>query len=257
MDLTQQHAGAAADAEAERSSPRVPDGTRVYAIGDIHGRRDLLSRLLDGIGDDAAGASSTRVVAVFLGDYVDRGPESREVIDLLLGDPLHGFDVIRLKGNHEDFMIRFLEDGSLGDAWLMNGADATMMSYGVDFYGIGRQGGTLAGIRTALIDAVPESHRDFLAQLGLVHLEGDYAFVHAGVRPGYALDEQRESDLLWIRHEFLNSLADFGKIVVHGHSIHAEPVVLANRIGIDTGAFHTNRLTCLVLEGEDRRFLHT
>ena len=194
---------------------------------------------------------------IYLGDYVDRGPASKSVIDLVLDAAPPGFEVVALKGNHEEMMLRFLEDIAVARTWMMNGGDATLGSYGVAppsiFAGTPIHRHAQAQFRTQL----PLRHKEFLAGLAETHVAGDYLFVHAGVRPGVALAQQRSEDLLWIRDEFLGSKANFGKVVVHGHSIEREPVVRANRIGIDTGAYSTDRLTCLVLDGTERTFLHT
>ena len=247
---------------------RVPDGRRVYAIGDIHGRDDLVRRLHRRIVEDAAQATNGADgaigkdlvnVVVYLGDYVDRGPGSRQVINLLLETPLEGFEAIHLKGNHEDFLLRFWEEGSGGDAWLRNGGLDTLCSYDVEFFDLdlGLARGDLAEVRRRLRHALPVGHLEFLRGLARWHVEGDYLFVHAGLRPGVPLDRQQDQDLFWIRYEFLNSGADFGKVVVHGHTIAPEVEVAPNRIGIDTGAYYSGRLSCLVLEGTTRRLIHT
>lgn len=238
--------------------PSVPEGSRVYAVGDIHGRADLLARLLIRIAKDAEQAAPVdRRVLVFLGDYVDRGPDSDRVLDILLeGIPL-GFEPVFLMGNHEQFMLDFLDKGLLGESWLSNGGRATLFSYGLDALGFCQGTTILADLRADLQETLPASHRAFLGSLRLSHREGDYFFVHAGVRPGVPLESQDPFDLLWIRGSFLSSREDFGAVVVHGHSIEPEPEVRANRIGIDTGAYRSGRLTCLVLEGQGRRFIAT
>ncbi len=239
--------------------PRAPEGQRIYAVGDIHGRDDLLDELRSTILADArssarrAGAENT---IVYLGDYVDRGPGSFTVIERLINEPLPGFTTIHLMGNHEDMMLRFIE-GPPQLTWLMNGGTATLASYGVRTGGAFVYLADLDEVRRALLKAVPPAHLSFLGDLRMAHVMGDYAFVHAGIRPGVAIEEQSPADVMWIRDKFLRSRKDFGKVIVHGHTITAEPEVLANRIGIDTGAFQSNRLTCLVLEGDERRFLHT
>ncbi len=238
------------------SRAQVPTGQRIYAIGDIHGRPDLLVKLRIRILEDAAGSEGIACSLVYLGDYVDRGGGSFEVVEMLIHDPLPGFESVFLMGNHEDMMLRFLA-GPAEETWLLNGGDATLSSYGVRLRE--GQGGQswLEDLRLGLRAAMPSDHVEFLAGLKLQHTVGDYLFVHAGVRPGIPHDQQRPTDLIWIRDRFLNSDADFGKCVVHGHSITPRPEVRSNRIGIDTGAYYTNRLTCAVLEGQDLRFLHT
>lgn len=244
----------------------VPVATRVYAIGDIHGRADLLERMEALIASDAAGAPDRRVI-VFLGDYIDRGLESAQVIDRLIDrliDPLAGsgagFEHVFLCGNHEDAMLGFLDDAAKGPLWLANGGDAALYSYGVRIKTLLPYAERLAAVQAELRAKVPPAHLDFLRGLKRLHIEGDYLFVHAGVRPGVAIDAQSAEDLIWIREPFLSTRADFGKVVVHGHTInanHEAPEICANRIGIDTGAYATGKLTCLVLEGETRRFLQT
>ena len=236
---------------------RVPDNARVYAVGDIHGRADLLGRLHDLIRADAAPFHDRRLAMVYLGDYIDRGPSSREVLDILVTSSFPGFETVYLKGNHEDMLLRFLDDAQVGLNWAMVGGDATLMSYGaVD-------GNRLRGtvdfetIQKKFHEQMPLAHLAFLQNLGSFHVEGDYMFVHAGVRPGRSIEDQDEMDLIWIRDDFLQSTADHGRVVVHGHNITHEPDVWPNRIGIDTGAYAAGRLTCLVLEGAERSFLST
>jgi len=237
------------------SEPTVPADSRIYAIGDIHGRADLLAVLHRMIRADAEQAPARRVV-VYLGDYVDRGLRSREVIDLLLSAPLDGFDRIHLKGNHEGALLEFLHDGRIGPVWMRVGGDATLASYGVPRVA-GVDAAAFEETRQRFAEALPEDHARFLRRLALWHEEGDYRFVHAGVRPGVPLDGQSEEDLLWIRDDFLLHRGRLERVIVHGHTITDEPDVQLNRIGIDTGAFATGRLTCLVLEGTERRFLMT
>ncbi len=244
-----------------RVAPRVPKGSRIYAIGDIHGRADLLDRLHDLIAADARAHPAARKLVVYLGDYLDRGYQSLEVADCLLARALEGFEAVHLRGNHEKVMLDFLDDSAIGFNWLMIGGDATLYSYGVAkaprARGIGDFAGDMDAVQKAFHDALPQSHLDFYQGLETTHVEGDYLFVHAGVRPGVALARQETRDLLWIRDEFLSSTADHGKIVVHGHSIVEAPEIRANRIAIDTGAFTSGRLTCLVLDGDTRAFLGT
>lgn len=235
---------------------RTDDGEIVYAVGDIHGRHDLLEAALRHIVEDAEKASADlRKQIVFLGDYVDRGPRSRDVVERLSGPPPAGLSWTPLKGNHEDFLLRFLDDPSLLDLWVANGAKATLRSYDS---GIGRllAGGASEGrVRDAFAQALPAAHRDFLASLPLTHGAGDYFFVHAGVRPGVALEDQDPKDLIWIRQPFLLSHECFGKIVVHGHTPVGQAEIRDNRIGIDTGAFSSGRLTVLRLMGTDKSLL--
>lgn len=237
--------------------PSLPQGQLIYAIGDVHGRSDLLALLLDKITADAAQSKDAeRRTLVFLGDYIDRGHDSCRVVDMLLGELPRGFDAHFLKGNHEAIMLDFLEDPSYLGQWLANGADATFRSYGMDLEELIRKGATPEAWRRAFLASLPEAHRDFFETLELAVAFGDYLFVHAGVRPGVPLEAQDPQDLVWIRAPFLQSDEDFGKIVVHGHTPGREAVIRANRIGIDTGAVFTDRLTALKLEDGSRKLLH-
>ena len=237
-----------------RKPASIPPGRRVYAVGDIHGRADLLERLTAAIAEDAKGAN-TRCQIIYLGDYVDRGAETRRVIDLLLTPPA-GFEVVYLRGNHDQIMLDFLADPSVFRLWRDYGARETLLSYGLtpprfeDEAAFGEASDRLR-------ETLPSSHLDFLTGTRFSVRMGDYAFVHAGVRPGIPLDRQAPEDLMWIREDFLASKADFGALVVHGHTPAERPVVRPNRIGIDTGAYATGRLTAAVLEGSSCRFLHT
>jgi serine/threonine protein phosphatase 1 len=232
--------------------PRVPPGTRVYAIGDIHGRLDLLRALRAQIVADAAAARAAQNVVVYLGDYVDRGPDTRGVLDLLIEHPLPGFRSIHLKGNHEEMLLSCLRDPArAARPWLHNGGEQAVESYGV------APRGSPQAVRDAFADCLPPAHLAFLEGLALYHVEGDYLFVHAGIRPGIPLDRQAPADLLWIRDLFLESPADHGRVVVHGHTPVAEPEFRPNRIGIDTWAFASGRLSCLVLWDAERSILRT
>jgi serine/threonine protein phosphatase 1 len=235
----------------------VPDGTRVYAVGDIHGRADLLDRLLKRLADDADKCRPERIVVVFLGDFVDRGPNARAVVERLMAGPpaeggLAGGEWICLKGNHEEYMIRFLTELSVGASWLWNGGHATVQSYAA--IPEGHEHDT-AALQLLLSRALPPSHLRFLSRLRMMHVEGDYVFVHAGIRPGIALADQDPTDLMWIRDDFLFDPNPLEKVVVHGHTIAPVPEIRPNRIGIDTGAYASGNLTALVLEGTERRFI--
>jgi serine/threonine protein phosphatase 1 len=239
-------------------TPTLPDGQLLYAVGDIHGRKDLLASLLHQIEDDAAATREvSRKTLVFLGDYVDRGPDSRGVVEMLIEGLPAGFEAHFLKGNHEAILLNFLDDLWSLDNWLMNGGDATMLSYGVDTSALVRLGAPSKMWSEAFAALLPEEHLRFFRALELSVSFGDYLFVHAGVKPGVPLAAQKEADLVWIRWEFLDSAEPFGKIVVHGHTPERAPVIRPNRIGIDTGAFFTDRLTALRLEGSSQRILHT
>ena len=239
--------------------PQAPPDTRIYAIGDIHGCSGLLDRLHALIRDDAEQAPETRRVVVYLGDYVDRGPDSRGVLDRLIDGPGPGFERVFLKGNHEDMMVRFLAGEDVGPMWLHNGGGETLASYGLS-KALARFGvwlPDLEPVRRSLADAVPAAHRTFLESLAPSHVEGDYAFVHAGLRPGVALTAQVEADLLWIRQPFLDSDADYGYIVVHGHTPYRIPELRPNRINLDTGAVYWGHLTAMAFHGDRQELLQT
>ena len=247
-----------AEAKARAPGPhRVPEGSRVYAVGDIHGRADLLKRMHEMVLDDARDASAPRKVIVYLGDYVDRGRDSRGVVEILLDEPLSGFDGVHLRGNHDDWLMEFLAGTGSDTGWLLNGGYTTLQSYGVTLPESAVTAKDLEDGRRDLRDRLPDRHLEFFRALALTHVEGDYLFVHAGIRPGVPLEDQDPYDLIWIREEFLGSELDHGKIVVHGHTPSHNVELRQNRIGIDTGAFATSRLSCLVLEGDERRFLQT
>jgi len=237
----------------KKSKPRVPEGVRVYAIGDIHGRADLLAEVFERIDTDRRLRPIRVSIEVLLGDYIDRGPNSREVLDLLVARK-RAFSSVFLKGNHEAFLANFPTDPSILEDWQRLGGLETLRSYGVA-PSINPDVAARARLAAALDQALPESHREFLARLELSFTCGDFLFVHAGVRPGIPLAKQREEDLLWIREDFLTSEDDFGKIVVHGHTPVLQPEIRRNRINIDTGAYATGRLTCLKLEGTSIDFI--
>jgi len=228
----------------EAAAPR-----RIYAIGDIHGRLDLLQRAVAAIGRDVA-ARGPAALTVTLGDYVDRGPASRGVLDCLIANPFPT-PLVALKGNHEEMFEAFLADPAAGPHWAGNGGLETLRSYGLR----GVRTTDLVRAREDLRAALPAAHRGFLRGLKLSLSQGRYFFCHAGVRPGVPLERQSEEDLLWIRGDFLASDVDFGRIVVHGHTPVDEPELRANRIGIDTGAYFSGRLTCVALGEGAPRFL--
>jgi serine/threonine protein phosphatase 1 len=241
------------------ATPRVADGLAIYAIGDIHGRLDLLTDLLAQVAADAARhPADQRRRLILLGDYIDRGTESRGVVDALLDLSLPGFTPTFLMGNHEEAMLEFLDEQTDGVGWLTYGGLETLISYGVSVRRLPTDAASATELRDALRAAVPPRHVDFLRRCVLSHVEGDYVFVHAGVRPGRSLEQQDRRDLLWIREEFLRAPGALpGKVVVHGHTICDSPQDLGHRIDIDTGAFVSGQLTCLILRGVSRRFLAT
>lgn len=237
-------------------TPWLVDNVRLYSIGDIHGRADLLFDLLQRIRADAKGFAGSSV-AVFLGDYVDRGPDSKAVIDCLIEDPLPGFETIFLRGNHEQSLLDFLEHPSVGERWLTFGGQATVSSYGVLIDRLPRRPEDFMQISRQLGEALPDRHCHFFRETQLCYESGSYFFCHAGVRPGVSMQKQSAEDLLWIREEFTESRRTHERIVVHGHSISESVQMLPNRIGIDTGAYDSGVLTCLVLENGDMRLIQT
>ena len=237
----------------KKPRPRVPKGVRIYAIGDIHGRADLLERTLDRIDADLASNPVRIGIQVFLGDYIDRGPASREVLDRLVANN-RSFRSVFLKGNHERYLTDFLINPLILGVWQHYGGLETLMSYGIT-PSINANAATQAQLAAALDQALPESHRQFIGNLESSFTCGDFFFAHAGVRPGIPLTQQREEDLLWIREDFLLYEEDFSKVVVHGHTPVPQPDVRPNRINIDTGAFATGQLTCLRLEDDKLDFI--
>ena len=244
---------------AHVAPPSLPEDVRIYAIGDIHGRVDLLKRLLARIEEDLGeleARAAPRTVLVYLGDYIDRGPEAAAVLDLLLQNPL-GLPSVFLKGNHEAMLLAFLEDPEGAWAWLEYGGRETLMSYGLEIPPGPLPRTALRDLHGELREKLPRDHFAFLQRLRLTWSQGDYLFVHAGIHPGRPFKRQREEDLLWIREPFLSHPGPFEKVVVHGHTPCQRPENLPWRINLDTGACFSNRLTALVLEGESRRFLTT
>lgn len=230
----------------------IPDGMRVYAIGDVHGRDDLLARLAALIEADSQSARG-EVVTLLLGDYVDRGPNSAAVVERLASGRFPT-PIRALRGNHEATLLRFLDDASVLEYWRGVGGLETLHAYGVDV-AMPMRGREYQAAHDAFVAVLPSRHRQFLEATELSIVFGDYFFCHAGVRPDVPLSAQSENDLLWIRDGFLSHEQPFGKIIVHGHTPVANPEVMANRINIDTGAFATSTLSCLALEGAERRFL--
>jgi Calcineurin-like phosphoesterase. len=237
------------------SQPIVLDCSRVYVIGDIHGRSDLLDRMVVQISRDLEMNPVSGSVTITLGDYMDRGPDSRGVLERLARNPFPT-DFVALKGNHEALFEAFLHDPTVAEHWRHLGGLETLHSYGLPVGDL-MMNANYGQAATALQAAVPDEHFRFLASLKTSVIAGKYFLCHAGVRPGVALECQSVDDLLWIRDEFLKSTVNFGKIVVHGHTPTERPEVLPNRINIDTGAFATGRLTCAGRESSQPRFLMT
>ena len=232
----------------------VPDGMRVYCVGDVHGRHDLLRQMAERVEADIKSASFDNAETVFLGDYVDRGHGSIHVVEQLARGEWPT-PIIALAGNHEDLLMAFLEDDGVLEAWRSLGGLETLHSYGVDV-GPAMAKRDFGAVQAAFAACFPEPHRQFLEGLKDSTTIGDYFFCHAGVRPGVPLDRQDRNDLLTIRDAFLASELEHGKLVVHGHTPSLVPEIRFNRIGIDTAGYATGRLTCLVLEKNQRRFLY-
>jgi serine/threonine protein phosphatase 1 len=236
--------------------PKGARGYRAYAIGDVHGRLDLLDSLLAEIERDLAQRPSRKTLLVFLGDLIDRGPNSAQVIERLRTYRWPGVKIVCLLGNHEEVLLRILDgDAALITQWRWFGGAECLKSYGVDpseIAGMDDQE-ALDVVRAA----IPKEHAEFIGSFVDTCRFGDYLFVHAGIRPGVTLDEQAQSDLRWIREPFLLDDSDHGCVVVHGHTINAEVEERSNRIGIDTGAYRTGVLTALIIDGDQRGYLQT
>lgn len=250
------------DHSVSLSGYRAPAGRRVVAIGDIHGEIGLLDEILAAIRSrfdiQSADAADNGVELVFLGDYVDRGPDSAGVVDRLLALADGPTAPTFLMGNHEDMLLRFMRRGDVASAetWLANGGVETLESYGVAPPRAIQLREDLVPAREALDAALPDRHRAFLSDLKLSHSVGELTFVHAGLRPGIPLVEQRDTDLIWIREAFMESQEDHGSLVVHGHTTRFGPEVRHNRIGLDTGAGKGGYLTAAVFWGSEVSFLH-
>lgn len=232
----------------KKTRPRLPDGLRVYAIGDVHGRADLLQSLLTVIDADLARSAPPRAIQVFLGDYVDRGPDSAGVIDMLI-ERSQTHETVCLKGNHEVFLLEVLNDPARLQEWRHYGGLLTLVSYGITPT-MNPSAEEQVELITKLKQAIPPEHLSFLQHLPSSFTCGDYFFVHAGIRPGVPLERQRDEDMLWIRDEFLDSEERFGKYIVHGHTPVPAPDIRPNRINIDTGAYATGNLTLLTIQGD-------
>ncbi|HEX6660797.1 MAG TPA: metallophosphoesterase [Sphingomicrobium sp.] len=238
------------------STPRGPKGRRAYVVGDVHGRLDLLDGLLDDIHAEIDKERSAKVLLVFLGDLIDRGPSSAQVVERLRTYRRKDVRPIFLLGNHEEVLLRILagETEHL-PGWLRFGGAQCLESYGADPRQIAAASDESAV--SAVRSAIPDQHVAFLRTFADTCRFGDYLFVHAGIRPGIGLDQQRQSDLRWIREPFLSDETGHGFVVVHGHTISPEVVERENRIGIDTGAYRSGVLTALAIEGNRRWFLRT
>lgn len=227
--------------------PGLPDGIRIYAFGDIHGRSDLLKKMFAVIDADLERNPIAHPIEVFLGDYIDRGPNSADVLSLLI-DRSSRRETIFLKGNHDAFFLDVISDPTKLDQWRQIGGLETLMSYGLN-PSINPDAAEQSQLIERLHAVLPQQHLSFMKSLKSYFVVGDFLFVHAGVRFGIPLNEQREADLLWIRSEFLDRDENFGKFIVHGHTPVREPDLRQYRINIDTGAYATGKLTLLTIQG--------
>jgi serine/threonine protein phosphatase 1 len=244
-----------ARAEPEPAVYALPTGERVYAIGDIHGRRDCLDRLLLAIDDDEKSRPTAETTVVFLGDLVDRGSDSKGVVERVM-QVSKARHCVLLMGNHEEILIRAWEGDRKATALLHRvGGRETLMSYGISAHDY--DSGDIDDLTTLIGERVPGTHISFLRRFIDQWQCGDYLFAHAGIRPGIPFDEQRPSDLRWIRREFLEDDRDHGAMIVHGHSITEDVDIQPNRIGIDTGAFASGKLTALGIEGTETWVIST
>jgi serine/threonine protein phosphatase 1 len=229
---------------------RGPQGLRLYAIGDVHGRLDLLAAMHDAIAAEITRDRPQDWRVVHLGDYIDRGPDSRGVIDFLIAagerDARHFF----LAGNHEAGLLGFLKEPDPNGLFARYGGDATARSYGVDL-----EEGTIGEAAAALGGAIPARHMAFLRGLACSVRFGDFFFCHAGIRPGVPLNRQTRRDLIWIRDDFVTWPGLHPKVIVHGHTPQPEPEIRPNRVNVDTRAYASGRLTALAVDGADKRIL--
>lgn len=229
----------------------LPDSVRVYAVGDIHGQAALLEKALNFINDDARDFDGERIIEIFLGDYIDRGMHSRQVLDLLLESPAEGHERICLRGNHEETLLQFLDAPEIIRKWVQFGGFTTFSSYDVAIPKT-LSGDGLIELHEAFLRALPHEHLTFIKNLELSYSIGGYFFVHAGVRPRIPLEKQQEKDMLWIRDKFLNHGSFYEKYIVHGHSPVAEMDIRDNRANIDLSKAEDGRLGCLKLENDKR-----
>ena len=241
---------------AGHRDPSIPEGHRVYAIGDVHGCDDLLAALLAKVETDCAARPEASNVIVFLGDLIDRGSDSAGVVERLRTYHHASIRTVFIMGNHEEVLLRILagEAELVGD-WLRFGGAECLLSYDVDPDDLGRMGPDQAV--EAIRAAIPASHAEFLGSFADTFRAGDYLFVHAGLRPGVPLGEQTQQDLRWIRQPFLDDRGDSGMVVVHGHTISEHVEEWPNRIGIDTGAYRSGVLTAIGIQNKERWFLQT
>lgn len=229
----------------------LPEGVRAYAVGDIHGRADLVEKMLAFIAEDAARNNAQQVVEIFLGDYIDRGGEAKQVIEQLIRPPENGHERVCLCGNHEQIMLEFLDEPQLFRSWSQHGAMGTFLSYGVEIPRDVSQDPSFS-FHAQLCEKLPDSHLQWLEALKASYSLGDYFFAHAGINPEQPLEAQDPSDLYWIRREFLEATGPFEKYIVHGHTPQSEPELLPHRANLDVSAAETDQLACLIIQGSER-----
>ena len=236
------------------SDAQIKDGLRVYAIGDVHGCIDELRQMIENIDAEQVIFPAQQSKIIFLGDYVDRGPANRDVIDYLIELQKTDRDIVFLRGNHDHKVLLFLREAKrTGSDFIKWGGDATLRDYGVDV----KECETMEDASDVFAKNLPNSHKEFFENLEYSYSLDDYFFCHAGVRPGVPLAEQTKHDLCWIRSDFLFHEEPFEKVIIHGHTITDEPEVKQNRINVDTCCYGTGTLTAVVLEGDKHRFIHT
>jgi len=241
-----------AEPELPRIEASVPAGERVYAVGDIHGRSDLFIALIEAIEIDNREKGPATTTVVLLGDLVDRGPDSVNV--LALAREWQKFRNVRiLAGNHEEMFLRSFDNVDMMRHFLRHGGRETLLSYGVDKREYSRA--SIEELQELMAKLVPQADLDFIAGFENIITIGDYIFVHAGIEPGLPLEEQSISKLRWIREPFLSHREAHDGVIVHGHTISEAPEDQGNRIGVDTGAYCSGRLTAIVLEGDSRRYM--
>lgn len=237
---------------------QTPQDTRIYAIGDVHGYLDLLFKIHDLISDDLAHNPIKHHKIIHLGDYIDRGPNSKGCIQYLINLMASNEHVLCLKGNHEEKLIRFLDDPiKTAHSFLTYGGAECVLSYGVQPVQLPVSDKQMLAFRDQLLQSIPRSHIEFIGELLFSHIEGDYLFAHAGVRPGIAIDAQSNHDLMSIRNDFISYGGLFEKVIVHGHTPHHPIEIKQNRINADTMAYTTQELTAVVLEGNQYRIIAT
>ncbi len=235
---------------------QIPIGERLYAIGDIHGRLDLLDMLLSQIAADNSKRSPARMTLIFLGDLPDRGPDSKGVIERLMEVQESGQACVFLTGNHEELMIRIAEgDRAIAPVFHRAGGRETLISYGVS--GDAYDAWDFDEVTDAAMNVIPEAHVNFLKSFVDWHRVGDYVFIHAGLRPGFAIEDQDPQDLRWIKTDFTKSSADHGAMIIHGHTITDDVDDQPNRIGLDTGAYKSGVLTAMGFESDLRWVMQT